>query len=293
MSTAAVVVMGCAVCAGSPGPQTYEKGQIEEQSRTAHAVGASVEARAGSITVGRGASRLDISERRLEPRLSYAYDDTIGVSVGVPVLVRAIRSESMDRVDVEPGDLDAWVTGSLLRQGTSLRQTASVGGVIKAPTANVALDELGDPLPASAQPGCSSLVPGASVAYALWWDRWSLSVSGALTVPFAVREAPHRGVLVTHASTLEVRPVREVGIAAGWLWIVESVGQDENGSGEPDSGGFVARVTAGVTVGRPELLEVSAGIEVPVVSVLGGDQAVGPIGMVRAGGTWELPRQVL
>lgn len=281
-----IALAACAVCA-APAPAAPDV-VVTPEAAPSVAMDASVDARVGGLAIGAGSEQARIDERRVEARLGVTFVPAVRVWVGVPVLFRSFAREDVDVTSTVLGDVEAGVDATLVDDREGLRERLWIAPLVKFPTAPVAHDPRGEALPSGLQPGCSSVMPALSIFHAFGERFWNVRVFGGLALPFAIRDAPHRGAQVTLGGDFEVRPFPAMTLRLGSRWLLEPSGEGARGETEPDSGGATHYVSAGVDVSIRGQLSAGLGLDAPLGAALRGDQSPSPIVGLRAGGRWEL-----
>ncbi len=256
----------CAVCSqssptlvGAGSEQAYD-GRLR----------ASVDGRAGSARTGSGPGLVQLDDRRLELALAYAPTPDFLAAVVVPGLYRWMRSPRASGGEAVLGDVDARTSYRLWSSGDRQRQLHLVSG-LKLPTAPLQADREGRPLSAELQPGCGSLVPYLGVDYTATVRRWTLSAGGSIFVPVPVREGPHPGYSARARAAVQVQPIRYLAARTGVSARFDATGELGPERNDPNSGGLVGYLTAGILVSPTRDLVVSLEAFFPVLQALRGE----------------------
>lgn len=244
------------------------------------------------------AAGVDLVDRRAD--LSYALVAAPGLELGVdvPVLVRTLRRGGVVETNAVPGDLELSVIGGLwswrapTATGLVRSERLSLRGGLKLPTAPVmrapgaggeatydARAELD--LPSVLQPGCSSVVPGLGISYALAADDWTLVADASFVLPIAVRDGPHTASSLRSALTFSLRATKTFQAIAGWTTRLEPSGELRAGVADANSGGFVGSVVVGARIAPVPTLALDATLFAPVAQILAGHQRLGPTYALR------------
>ncbi len=256
----------CAVCSQSSPTLTGAGAERAYQGR----LRASVDGRAGSARTGAGDRRVQLDDRRLELALAYAPTPDFLAALVVPGLYRSMRSQRASGGEAVLGDIDARTSYRLWSSDDRQRQLHLVSG-LKFPTAPLQSDREGRPLSAELQPGCGSLVPYLGVEYTSTLRRWTLSTGGSVFVPVPVREGPHPGYSARARATVQVQPIRYLAARTGVSARFDATGELAPGQNDPNSGGLVGYVTAGLLLSPTADLVVSLEAFFPVLQALRGD----------------------
>lgn len=244
----------------------------------------SADIRVGGVALGEDA----VFERRVESVVGVTPIPELRIWVGMPVLFRTLELRDFEQLTTVPGDLEVAADAQVYRDAEGLHHRLLLSPAVKAPTAPVqrGIDE--EALPSGLQPGCSSVVPRIAVSYMFGEGVWSLQSMAALSVPFAVREAPHRGVQAVLASSVVLEPWRSLAFRVGSMWLFEATGSDALGKAEANSGGVTGYASFAMEARWLSNLTASAGLDIPVIQSLRGEQEPTPIGSVRVSGSWDL-----
>ncbi len=273
------ILLGCSVCVAPSAPA-----DSTGQSSGAVAMEAAVDVKAGGTRVGDSS----VLERRVEPIVSVQATKSVVISVGVPVLFRDYERDGDTSSAIVPGDASLSADVRLVDIGGPVSHRVWLSPEIKAPTAPVALDEQGDPDASALQPGCSSVMPRLAALYAFGQDVWTVQLRSSIAIPFAVREAPHRGTLATAGADVVIDPWNAAALRLGTWWLFETSGADATGESDPDSGGVTGYATIAMEARWTSYLRASASVDLPVVRALSGDQGPTPIGSFRLTGHWDV-----
>jgi hypothetical protein len=222
-----------------------------------------VDARVARVRAG----DFELDDRRLELGATWAPSDTLSLTLAVPGLDRSVRSARGRAHRDSVGDVEARanVTAATWDRG---RLTLLLGA--KAPTAPVQSDAGARTLPSALQPGCSSVVPMAGVAYARTDGWWSYDASATLVMPFAVRDAPHAGDSLRVSAGAQLQPVGAIATRLGVAARVDGGGERAPDVRDPDSGGAVAYLTPAIVLSPVSDLVLSATAYVPALQAFAG-----------------------
>ncbi|MFO0547468.1 MAG: hypothetical protein U0271_03715 [Polyangiaceae bacterium] len=288
MSVLGSLFVACAVCA-NPNLATQDGTSAKVQ------MGTSMEVRAGGLGVG-PADAMRVDEMRFESGLSFQVLPELELSASVPFLLRSYEfGDDRTGLELVMGDVGISAFARVMERFAphgmaTLHHRVWLAPTIKFPTAPAVEDPSGVFLPSNLQPGCSSVVPQIAAVYELGEALWAVRFGGGAAIPFAVRDAPHRGPYATAVVEADLRPVPDLGLRLGWKWLFEATGSDATSESEPDSGGLIGYLSASVDARYGATLYASAGVDVPLVLALRGEQSPTPIVMLRFGGRWDLVR---
>jgi hypothetical protein len=270
------VLLLCAVCAtadpmvDAPGDERSFVGRL----RT------TLDARmGGSSAADPDGMSVAVVDRRLEGTLAWAPSASVLLSLGVPVLERTIASNGQDLDRASLGDVEARVQAvAWADEYARVRRRFVLFAGTKLPTAPLQADATGALLPSVLQPGCSSIVPLLGVAYTMSRAPWSFMASGAVLLPFVVRQAaPHAGDSLRASFVGQWQPIRWLGARAGLQGRLDGGGLLADGDPDPSSGGFVGYGSAEALVSPVSDLVLSLGGLVPVLQAWRGEHHEGPI----------------
>ncbi len=244
--------LACAVCQSGAPPAAPVTGL----SGGALALG--LDARAGGASV----ATLRVDERRLELLASYDFLARYGVDVGLPGLWRTVSSGGSAAEAVSLGDVETRMRYLAWRRHEA---SMSIFAGAKWPTAPVATLDSGAPLPSALQPGCSSIAPFVG-AFATWMsERWTLTGTGQVLLPFAVRDAPHPGDSIRLAGTAERELSSWLSTRASLSLRLETGGTLSEDAPDPNSGGAVFYVGTEIVFRPAARLQGVVGASFPVV----------------------------
>ncbi|MGO8998533.1 MAG: hypothetical protein ACLQVI_34870 [Polyangiaceae bacterium] len=260
----------CAVCATSDA--TIAPGDSERPFRSR--LQGIADFRAGSVEEG----GVTVADRRLELSASYAPNDDLLLTLGVPALTREISSSAGDVARTSLGDVELRlrvVRARTLAGGA--RERFGVLVELKLPTAPEEFDAAGAPLASTLQPGCSALVPAAGLDYAIAKGKWSGYGGVSLWLPFSVRAAPHAGDSLRAGARLQWQPIHALAVRAGPSFQLDTAGELANGADDPNSGGVIGYAAGELAFTPATDLVVSVGALYPALQVLRGDHHEGAI----------------
>ena len=225
-----------------------------------------VDVRVGSASTGAGDARVVTHDVRTEASLRVAASEDLSFTVTLPTLLRSIDSLGSERNAVSLGDVDARVAYSRSR-GEGLVLTLGV----KTPTAPIEHDALHRVLSSELQPGCSALTPYLGAMGAKSMGRWILRYGGSIVLPVSVREAPHPGDSIRGSTSAQYTLLKSLSVRAGVMTRFDLSGELRNGVDDPNSGGLVGYVTAGVSLSPSRSLNASFDVYLPALQILRGD----------------------
>lgn len=216
-----------------------------------------------------------LRETQLDLGLGYGFYPGVSASLSLPLLLRQITPPSgADATDAGLGDIELRLSG--LAFGLAAPRKLLLSGGLKLPTAGIATDALGDPLPAAVQPGTGSVSPFVGAAWIGIFGPWIGRVSATFYLPFQVIDGPHASTTFRVGTSIERRLLPELSTRLGVNTRLEA-STESNGVDEPNSGGFVGYVMSEVAYRpRPETT-LTLGLHVPVVQALRGDHTQGTI----------------
>lgn len=250
---------------------------------------ATADVRSGGLTLDAdSADAQGVYERRLESKIEVSPIPEVRVGVGVPVLFRTLELSDEVRSANVLGDVELVGRFRLFEARGGAAHHVWLTSFVKFPTAPIQLDLEGDALPSNLQPGCSSVVPSVGAQYVFGQPLWQVVLGGAIALPFAVREAPHRGALTNLVANVVVTPWEALQLSAGMKWLLEATGDDGTGEGEVSSGGLTGYAAVAIDVDVLDHLRAGASLDVPVVEALRGDQSPTPIFGLRVSGRWDV-----
>lgn len=217
-----------------------------------------LDARSGAAMV----TRHRVDERRFDLSASYQITDRIGADAALPLLWRAVSSGGPAAETVALGDVETRVRYLPWRTPS---WSLSLFGGAKWPTAPVATDGSGAPLPSALQPGCSSIAPLAGASATWLFEDWVITGIGQILLPFSIRAAPHPGDSIRLATTAERELTPWLATRAAVTLRLETGGRLADEAPDPDSGGAVLYVTTGAVLRPTKRLSASIDVTFPAV----------------------------
>ena len=221
---------------------------------------------------------LDIHEERADLALSWAPREWLLLAADLPLVHRRVSYVNLARQSVTgPGDVELRAKAFVFRdRHFAPRHLVAVQVGASLPTAPLLRDGRGMALPSEAQLGTGGVSPLAGLSYGFFADPWSLYASAIGYLPIGSRAGLDQGASLrsTVAAQYQAR-----------TWLAGRLGVDtrldarsvENGTDDPDSGGFIAYLSPEVVVSPAMDLLVSATVRVPVVNALRGAHQEGLI----------------
>ena len=254
------VLVACAVCATAD-PTLVSTG---EEQPYRNRIRADVDVRVGRVEAGGTA----LDDRRVETSFAWAPVRSIEVGLAVPFLFRRVD----DTIDARTiGDVEVRVQGLAYEaRGAFGRRRFGILGALKLPTAPVGYDETGVALPSALQPGCGSIAPALGAYYAAGRGAWSTYVSGALFLPFSVRDGPHASDSLRAFGHVQYQPLAWLAGRVGLFGRLDASAQLTGNVDDPNSGGFIAYGTGQILLSPTRDLVVTVGALVPFVQAFRG-----------------------
>ena len=250
-----------------------------EEIAFAGRVRVTLDARMAGLAARRVPLRID--EQRVVPGASLALNEDVLLSADVPLLRRALTSETGVRDRLVLGDAEARV--SYLASRSSSRRLTFFGGM-KAPTAPLERDDAGRLVPTDLQPGCGSLVPTVGVTYTIVRGMWSTWTSASLLLPFSVRSGPHAGDSLRASVSAQLQPWRAFAVRLSGTGRFDSTGAIDGRVDTASGGASVFVVPELVASPVPDLV-LTAGAAIPAVQETRGHSVTAPIALAGVG--WD------
>ncbi|MCK5770710.1 hypothetical protein [Algiphilus sp.] len=227
---------------------------------------------ARSETQGAGLNARETEELRSTIGLSYAVSDDLTVAAQLPWVRKTLDDGNLASQEAEGfGNIDLIGWWVLHRSGEPVvRHLAGVRFGVRLPTTDQ-VREGGSRLDIDVQPDAGAIAPNLGGWYRYYRFPWMLTVSG---VAFVYGDG-HQGFSPGDAYTASL--LGQYAINADWAL---QAGLDARHSGrnrfsgvtDPDSGGTLAALYAGVAARFLGELSISAGAQVPVLDDLNGAQ---------------------
>jgi len=225
-----------------------------------------------------GFARTDIDEVRLELGGSWAPRWWLQLALQVPLLSRDVDTRlSHDRTRAL-GDIDVSSKLTVWRDREwAPRQLIALQSGIRLPTAPVLETESGRTLYAEAQPGNGSLDAMLGVAYARFFDPWSLygSVAGRAPLYYG-RDDLRVGASARGTLALQFQPEFEWAARLGLNGRLDRAAE-VNQLRDPNTGGFVLFVSPALAVTPRMDLLLEFAVHIPLVNALDGIHDEGPV----------------
>lgn len=276
------LLLGCAVC-GAAQPVLPANGvepAFEGRRR------ATVDIRAAEFRT-REASPREVSEQRVEPGVAFAVGASTLIGAALP-LVRRSTSASAGEGGSAParheelmlGDLDLRASTTASR-GVGRHLAFDVG--VKLPTAKGARDARGVLLPADLQPGCSSIAPFVGVTARWARPRLAFWATGALLLPFAVREdVPHPGDSLRAAVNVQVEPWRGLALRIALTGRADAAASFRETLVQ-ESGGAQAYVAPELVLAPVGDVVITVGAAVPAFQAMRAYRTTMPVALLSVG----------
>ena len=220
---------------------------------------------------------VELSEQRIETSLAWSPKDYLTLSLMAPVVHRRLTQVN-GAVDEfwSIGDLDLRLRGVLFRDRERAPRHLFSGLIgLELPTAPVDEQDNGDPLPLELQAGTGSWDPILGLTYGFFSDPWSFTAVSSVVVGTEGRADAKVGTSWRTTARVQLQPWPEAGFQLGTDFRYDQR-NIESGQVDPDSGGFIAYLTAGL-VGTPAMgLMLYASFSYPVANALYGFHDEGP-----------------
>lgn len=223
-----------------------------------------------------GVSEQETDEQRATLGLAYSLNEDVTLAMQAPFVRKEIKSSNLARQEAEGlGDIDLTARWVLYRSGAmSGRHLAGLRAGVRLPTADEVKSN-GQLLDIDVQPDAGATVPSLGGWYAYYRYPWFATVS-ATYFKYQEGHQDFRGGDVVLASALvQYGVTQSVALQLG-LDARESEKNQFSGVPDSDSGGFLAMGFMGIAARIGEELLLSAGVQVPVIEKLNGDQTEDP-----------------
>ncbi|HEY1076738.1 MAG TPA: hypothetical protein VGE51_08610 [Fontimonas sp.] len=229
-----------------------------------------------SETVGSGVTEQETEERRLTLGLAYSFSENLTLTLQVPFVNKTLDSASLAAQEAEGlGDIDLGARWVLYRDGAvSGRHLAGLNAGLRLPTAEQVEDGNGQRLDIDVQPDAGATVPSVGGWYGYYRFPWFASVSAN----YFLYEEGHqnfRGGDVALVSALAQYGITtSVALQLG-LDTRHSEKNEFSGVADPDSGGLLTMAFVGAAVRLGDDLLLHAGVQLPLIENLNGEQDEG------------------
>jgi len=269
--------LACAVCATSDPTLTVSGEEQPYRGR----LRLDLDAREGRVTAGDVA----LDDRRAEIAVLWAPIRELALAFAAPYLFRHVDGSAAGGTSQTPSiesgaaAIDHATMGDVeLRaqylayeaRGSFGRRRFGLLGALKLPTAPLGYDASGTLLASTLQPGCGSIAPTLGAYFAASRGLWAMYASGALFLPFSVRDGPHSSDSARLAAHVQFQPDTHFATRLGVFARIDASGQLAQGVDDPNSGGFIAYATGEIVVSPISDLVVSAGVFLPVIEAFRG-----------------------
>lgn len=231
---------------------------------------------ARSESQGSGTAERETDEWRNTLGLSYSFTENLTLGVQVPWVRKEIRDANLAEQDAQGwGDADLVGWWVLHRGGdTALNHLAGLRVGLRLPTSEE-IERNGQLLDIDVQPDAGALAPSLGGWYRYYRFPWLLSTSAVYYAygeghqDFDPGDAASASILGQYA--LDMNWALQLGLDLRY-----AQKNRHDGALDDDSGGTLAMLYAGIAARFFEELSVSAGVQLPVLDRLHGDQTEDP-----------------
>lgn len=230
-----------------------------------------------SESQGAGIARQDADEWRTLLGLAWSVNENLSLAAQIPWVRKEIEDGTLARTEAEGlGDIDLIARYVLYRGGTgSGRHLAGVRAGVRLPTTEEIEDD-GEKLDIDVQPDAGSTVPSIGGWYSYFRFPWFVSTSlnylsfGDGHQDFSPGDALTGSLLGQYGFNQTV--AFQLGLDARY-----SEKNQFSGVDDPDSGGTLAMVFAGIAVRARDELIINAGVQTRLIENLNGEQEEDPV----------------
>jgi hypothetical protein len=253
-------LVACAVCATAD--PTLVAATEEQPYR--NRVRVDLDARVGHVAAGDAS----LDDRRVETSFSWAPSRAFEIGLAIPFLFRRVDGAFDERT---MGDVEIRAQALAYEaRGSFGRRRFGILGALKLPTSPIEYDEHGAVLPSALQPGCGAIAPTVGAYYAAGRGAWSTFVSGSIFLPLPVRDGPCSSDSTRFFAHVQYQPKPWIAGRLGAFARIDASGQLAQNVDDPNSGGFIAYVTAEALVSPVPDLVLTFGAFVPIVEAFRG-----------------------
>lgn len=234
-----------------------------------------------------GVTAEEVSEQRLEASLSYAPTDRLSISVLVPVVRRTLTYVNLasDR-QVSLADLEVRARVFVLRdRRLSPRHLGAVMVGVEVPTAPRRTDRDGTTLPLELQTGSGSLDPTVGLTYSFFANPFSFHAVSSVLLPTPGFDDSRSGISWRTSLVGQLQPWSFLGGRFGFDARLDGAADEGAAGVDPNSGGFVGFLSAGVVSSPGDDLVLQVTLSLPVVQAFRGQQGEGVA--VSGGATFD------
>ena len=214
---------------------------------------------------------LELREQRLEFGVAYSPTDRLTASVMMPLVhLRVTEINLAERNTWAPGDLEIRLRGMIFSdRAVAPRHTLSAIVGLELPTSTTARGTDGLVLPLEFQAGSGSWDPIAGASYNLFANPWSLYLTALATFPTSGHANAKGGMQFRQLATVQFQPWSVFGFRAGAEFRVEGA-TTERGIEDPDSGGHVTYLSAGLVALPHSNVVLHVAASIPVIERFSG-----------------------
>lgn len=225
-----------------------------------------------SESAGSGLDRQDTDELRTTFGLAYSVNQDLTFAVQVPFVKKEIETPTLARQEAKGlGDIDLTARWVAYRSGAeSGRHLAGLRAGLRLPTADQVKDD-GEKLDIDVQPDAGALVPSLGGWYGYYRFPWFATVSATYFKYNEGHQDFRGGDVLLLSSLAQYGLTPSLALQLG-LDLRQSQKNEFSGVADPDSGGLLGMVFAGVAWRIGEDLMVHAGAQLPVIEDLNGEQ---------------------
>ncbi|MGH8429995.1 MAG: hypothetical protein ACREUF_06300 [Solimonas sp.] len=220
-----------------------------------------------------GVDQRRTDEQRMLLGFAYSFNDRFTVAAQLPLVRKKIVEANLASQEAEGlGDIDLVGRWSLYRSnGEVLRHAAGLRFGVRLPTAEEVEDRQGNTLDLDVQPDAGATAPNLGGWYAYYRFPWFLTASATYFLygdghqDFSPGNAATAALLGQYA----VNPALALQLGLDSRY---SLRNQFSGITDPDSGGFLASLSAGLAYRIGEDLLLNAGAQIPAIEDLNGEQ---------------------
>jgi len=219
-----------------------------------------------------------VDERRTEEQrtllgFAYSFSDRLTLAAQIPFVRKQIIDANLARQDADGlGDIDLVGRWTLYRnEGEALRHVAGLRFGVRLPTSEEVEDRDGNKLDIDVQPDAGATAPNLGGWYAYYRFPWFLSASAT----YFLYGDGHQDFSPGNATTASLQGQYALTPALALQLGLDSRYSLRNrfsGVADADSGGFLATVSPGVGYRIGDDLLLNAGVQIPVIEDLNGEQ---------------------
>lgn len=220
-----------------------------------------------------GVDERTTDEQRLLLGFAYSFSDRLTLAAQIPFVRKQLAEANLDREQAEGlGDIDLVGRYLLYRNpGETLRHVAGMRFGVRLPTSEEVEDRAGNKLDIDVQPDAGATAPNLGGWYAWYRFPWFLSAAATYFLYGDGNQDFDPGNAVTSSLMGQYAVTPALALQLG-LDSRYALRNRHSGVTDADSGGFVGAVAAGVGYRIGNDLLLNAGVQVPAIEDLNGEQ---------------------